>query len=284
MTTTFLPLAHPRRRSRFAAAVLPLWLAAGVARGGALVDRGTALRIEVTPLIVESGATRSLEPISLDAAGDEAGTAETSLAWSPAGPPLSLSLEAAVLEGGGEREHAFRLEATVRIGDSPPVRSRRLLTVAEGSTGLFDVLDDGSRRLVLSVRVEEVTRPVVRARREVGTPVLLRLEIQRREGERSQTLESNRLVTFLHEGVEYSFAHGEGSARESLRLVFTPLHVAGDVAELEVEVSGTLPDAAGPHVISRTERILASRHATSKVDVVAGDPPAGYRFLITPDF
>jgi hypothetical protein len=273
-----------RGPDRAVAAALSLWLAGGLIRAGYAVGQEAALRIEVTPLVVESGATRSLTPIAVEATHDEAGTLETSIAWSPSGPTLGLALEIAVAEGDGERGHALRLAATVRIGGAPPIRSSRLLTLAEGSTGLYDVLEEGGRRLVLSLRVEEIERPVVRGRRNVGSPVLLRLEVERREGERSEPLETNRLLTFLHEGVEYAFAQGEGDAREALRLVLTPLRLDGDVAELEVDVTGSLPGADGPHLLARTERILASRRATSKFDVTVGNPPAGYRFLITPDF
>ena len=115
-----------------------------------------------------------------------------------------------------------------------------------------------------------------------GTVFLLAVE--RRDGERSVPLETDRLVSFLHEGVEYSFTRGEGDGRESLRLTLTPVRLDGDLAELEVDVTGSLPGAKGPNVLARTERIFASRRATSSFDVTVGDPPAGYRFRITPDF
>jgi hypothetical protein len=118
----------------------------------------------------------------------------------------------------------------------------------------------------------------------VGAPVLFQIAIERRDGGRAVPLESNRLVTFLGEGVEYSFSHGEGGGRESLRLVLTPVRLDGDVAEVEVDVTGSLPGAGGPLLLSRRERILTSRRATSSLEVTAGDPPAGYRFRITTDF
>jgi hypothetical protein len=273
-----------RGLDRAVAAAFSLWLAGGLVRAGYAVGRESALRVEVTPLVVESGATRSLTPIAVEATRDDPGIIETSIVWSPPGPPLGLVLEVAVSDGDGERGHALRLAASARLGDAPPIRSDRVLTLAEGSTGLYDVLEEGGRRLVLSVRVEEIERPVVHARRSVESPVLLRLTIERREGERSEPLETNRLVTFLNEGVEYAFAQGEGDGREALRVVVTPLRLDGDLAELQVEVTGSLPSATGPHVLARTERILASRRSTSKLDVTVGDPPTGYRFLITPDF
>jgi hypothetical protein len=285
MATCAFRLGSDRRRPRAASvAALVLSLAAGAARAGYALGREAALRIEVTPLIVESGVTRSIEPLAVEATRDEAGILETSLAWSPSGPPLALTLEIAVGEGTGDGGHALRLAATLRMEGSPPIRSSRVLTLAEGSAGLFDVLEEGNRRLVLSIRAEETVRPVVQGRRKVGSPVLFQLAVERRDGERSVLLETDRLVTFLHEGVEYAFSRGEEDRRESLRLVLTPLRLEGDLVELEADVTGSLPGNEGPHVLSRTVRILASRRATSSLDVTVGDPPAGYRFLITPDF
>ena len=263
---------------------LVLCAALGRAAGGYPVRQEQALRVEVTPVIVERGTTRSIEPLTIEATRDAPGFVESSIPWSPSGPPATLSLEIGVGEGGGDNEHALRLAATVRIQGSPPVRSSRELKLAEGSTGLFDVLSEGERRLVLSLRVETVSRTVVPGPRKAGAAVLFVLSVERRDGDRSVPLETNRLVTFLREGVEYSFSRGEGDARESLRLVLTPVRLEGDLAEIEVEVSGSLPAAAGPLLLSRRERVFASRGATSTVEVTAGDPPAGYRFRITPDF
>jgi hypothetical protein len=275
-----------RSRVRLLPALLILAnaVALGRAAGGTPVRQEQALRVEVTPLIVERGMTRAIEPFTIEATRDEPGFVESSIPWSPSGPPMSLSLEIGVGVGGGEDEHALRLAASARIPGSPPVRSSRELRLSEGTTGLFDVVSEGERRLVLSLRVETVSRTVVRGARKVGAAVLFLLSVERRDGDRSVPLETNRLVTFLREGVEYSFSRGEGNARESLRLVLTPVRLEGDLAEIEVDVSGSLPASAGPLLLSRRERIFASRGATSTVEVTAGEPPAGYRFRITPDF
>jgi hypothetical protein len=57
--------------------------------------------------------------------------------------------------------------------------------------------------------------------------------------------------------------------------------VEGDLVEMEVEIEGRLPE--GPPV-SRRESLLATRASTTSFDAVAGDPKAGYRFRIRPDF
>ncbi len=267
-----------------AAVALSAPLASGAAHADYTLVKEQALRVEVTPLVVERGSTRSIAPLVAEATRDQAGTVDASIPWSPGGESLRMSLEIGVGEGGDERGYRLRLSATVRGLGAAPVRSSRELTMAEGTTGLFDVLEQGDRRLVLSLRAEAVSRTVVRGPRKVGAAVLFALAVERRDGERSVPLETNRLVTFLREGVEYSFSAGEGDARESLRLVLTPLRVDGDVAEIEAVVTGSLPAAPGPLVLSRRERMIMSRGATSTLEVTAGEPPAGYRFRITPDF
>ena len=276
--------ASTRRFRRRGYSALAAVLAVACTAAAPSVLEAPVLRIEVTPLLVGAGTTRALEPFAIEATREEAASGETSVPWSPSGPPAKLSLEVTVGSENGGEERLLRLDAAVAVGSSPPVRSHRDLTLTEGSTGLFDVLQEGDRRLVLSIRAEEVLRPVSSLRRKAGSPVLFLLAIERRDGERSVPLETNRLVTFLGEGVEYSFASGGADRRESLRLVLKPVRIEGDVAEVEVDVTGSLPGANGPILLSRRERIITSRRATSSVVVTAGDPPAGYRFLVTPDF
>ncbi len=270
------------RRRGYSALAAVLVVASAAAAPSVL--EAPVLRIEVTPLLVEAGTTRAFEPFTIEATREEAASGKTSVPWSPGGSSAKMNLEVTVGSESGGEERVLRLDAAVAVGSSPPVRSRRDLTLTEGSTGLFDVLQEDGRHLVLSIRAEEVLRPVSSMRRKVGSPVLFLLAIERRDGERSVPLETNRLVTFLGEGVEYAFARGEADRRESLRLVLKPVRIEGDVAEVEVDVTGSLPGANGPILLSRRERIFTSRRATSSIVVTAGDPPAGYRFLVTPDF
>jgi len=53
---------------------------------------------------------------------------------------------------------------------------------------------------------------------------------------------------------------------------------------IEADISGALPSVGGTVLVSRRERIVASRRATSQLTATTGTPPAGYRFQVTPDF
>ena len=194
------------------------------------------------------------DPFTVEATRDEAGHVQRAIPWTAHGPDAVLDLEVGVADGSDESAHALRLDATVRVPGAPPARSRRDLRVAEGTSGLFDVVSEGERRLVLSLRVETISRTVLPGPKKVGAAVLFALSVERRDGERSVLLETNRLVTFLREGVEYSFARGDGDARESLRLVLTPVRLEGDVVEIDVDVTGTLPAAPGPLLLMRRDR------------------------------
>jgi hypothetical protein len=53
---------------------------------------------------------------------------------------------------------------------------------------------------------------------------------------------------------------------------------------IDAEISGALPGAGGTVLMSHSERIVASRRATSRLAATTGNPPAGYRFQVTPEF
>jgi len=60
--------------------------------------------------------------------------------------------------------------------------------------------------------------------------------------------------------------------------------ISGDLITIQVQISGVLPSSDGPALLSRTERIIASRGSTTMVAATVGTPPSGYRFQVTPDF
>jgi hypothetical protein len=103
-------------------------------------------------------------------------------------------------------------------------------------------------------------------------------------GERSEILQTNEVRSFVGQSVEYGFQLGPSDGRESIRLVLLPVSITGDLVTIQVDISGVLPGPDGPAMLSRTERIVASRGATSKVAATVGTPPSGYRFQVTPDF
>lgn len=260
----------------FASAALP-----ALAQGTGAVVRESVFSLEVDVVAVGPATQGSLGTFSLTAA-----RAAPSMLEAPLGPPgswpggtLRLSVR---LDRILDDEATLDLDVEVAPARRTPVRASRRFTLREGGSEITEVFGEGERRLLLSIRGEAGTRPVVRRLASVGEPVLLRVEIERVEGERSVALETNDLHTFVGEPVEYSFDFG--GEDERMRLVLTPLSISGSIAQVRAQVSGRLPGGAGPIVLSRDHRFAASRGATSSVEVVAGDPPAGYRFRITPEF
>jgi hypothetical protein len=104
-------------------------------------------------------------------------------------------------------------------------------------------------------------------------------------GDRVDSLETNRLSTFVGEPVSYSFRLGSPGQAESAQLTLTPQQILGDVVRVEVDVTATLPGAQEePLLVSRTEQWVTSRGASSTISLATGEPPSGYRFVVTPRF
>jgi hypothetical protein len=124
----------------------------------------------------------------------------------------------------------------------------------------------------------------VRVSYGVGAAVRFHLVVERLDGDRATPVETNDLSSFVGEGVEYSFRRGDGPAAESVRLVLLVRKIVGEVAEIETDVSAKLPGPAAPILMSHQDRIFATRGAVSTITAVNGEPAAGYRFLVTPQF
>jgi hypothetical protein len=164
-----------------------------------------------------------------------------------------------------------------------PVRISDRVIEGEG-TALFEVFDEGNRRIVLALRTEPLDRAVVRRFAKVGDPVRFLVAVERVDGDRAVLLETNHLNTFVGQSVGYSFRLGHDESREELRLDLLPLSVSGDIVTIQAGISGALPGAGVTTLLSRQERIVASRMSTSAISATAGTPPSGYRFQVTPDF
>ena len=120
--------------------------------------------------------------------------------------------------------------------------------------------------------------------KRVGARVLVHVEIERVDGLRFTPLETNDLNTFVGQSVEYSFQRGAGDTAESVRLSVLPVRVRGEMTELEIVVTGSLPGNPDRLLLSRRETLLSNRGTVSRVTVTSGDPASGYRFGITLDF
>lgn len=205
------------------------------------------------------------------------------LAWPEPGSTTRIHLELSGKAGPEGGEHEVALDALIALPDGRSVRSSRALRIREGSTQIVDLFSEKGRRLLLAVQAERTTHPVVLAGPRVGTHVRFRLEVSRVDGEASVPLESNVMDTFLGQGVEYSFRRGEGDTLESMGVVLTPTRIDGEIVDIGVQVSGTLPSQPDRIVISRSDRLIATRGASSAITILTGSG-GGYRFAVTADF
>lgn len=240
--------------------------------------------LEIEPLLVVGEGTQSLGRHPLEIPASAKGAVDIPVPWGGATVQAKLHLEGSGGPGQSAGEFDFRVEARLTFPDAAVVRADRSFHINEGTSSLFEVYGSREQRLVLSIRAERVARLVPRRAGGAGPHVLFQLVVERLDGERSIPLESDRLSTFVGESVEYSFHRGAGDALESLRLRLTPVRLEGDIAVVEAEVAGSLPGTEGPVMVSRRDRLLTTRGATSTFTVAAATPPVGYRFRITPDF
>jgi hypothetical protein len=204
--------------------------------------------------------------------------------WGSEGASLSVRLDARLTSLTPDGDAVLHCESSVSRAGRTPVLASREIRLAEEGSGLFEIFGDGARRLVLTLRGEQVRRAVVRTLASVGAPVRFLVAVERVDGERIVLLETNELNTFVGQSIEYSFRHGQDEGLEAVRLSILPTAVSGDLVTVEAEISGALPGAGGTVLVSHRERIVASRRATSRLAATTGTPPAGYRFQVTPDF
>jgi hypothetical protein len=59
----------------------------------------------------------------------------------------------------------------------------------------------------------------------------------------------------------------------------------GETLRIEVEITATLPDPdGGVAMVSRQETWLSTSGVASTLSLADGEPPTGFRFLVTPRF
>ena len=248
-----------------------------------VVEQEARLKLTVHILPVDGSSTgTSLGERSLEMGPGGRVEAEIDLPWPDGNRGSRLRLRSTGSPGEPGGEHDAVVESWLALPDGREIHSARGLKLREGTTRFLEIYGDSRQKLILAVQAERITRSVVRAGPEVGRPVRFRLEIERAEGERSVSLETNVLDTFVGQGVSYSFERGEDQDLESLRIVLTPLRLLGEVAEVEVRVVGRLPGSPGR--VDRAQRLVTTRGSTSSFTVATGPYSSGYRFLITPDF
>jgi hypothetical protein len=209
---------------------------------------------------------------------------DLTLSWPDPGATTHVHLDLSGTAGPEGGEHEVALDARIELPDGRVVRTSRAIRIREGSTQIVDLYSEKGHKLLLAAQAERTSRPVVLAGAQVGTHVRFRLEVSRVDGEVAVPLESNVMDTFVGQGVEYSFRRGDGDELESMGVVLTPTRIDGEIVDIGVEVSGTLPADPERIVVSRKERLIATRGASSAVTVLAGPGRGGYRFAVTADF
>ncbi len=271
------------RRPRFALkAVLVLAglsLATAAPRGVEITQRQKVI-LEIRPLTAEA-MPGSETPFRLEVDPDRGGDLDLRVRW-PESKASKVRFYARELTRDAGGAHVLEILGELQLPEGKRVRSSRRIAFKEGTTSLFELFRKDERSLLFAVAGEIVTETVLPLLPEVTQGVQLELEIQRVQEGKVYSLENNLLNTFLGETVTYSFDLGRDS--DAVRIDLKPLWLAGDVATIDVGLSGILPTEAGPELVSRTEQWATTRGATSTVAFEIGEPPTGYRFLITPRF
>jgi hypothetical protein len=203
--------------------------------------------------------------------------------WGAEGHALDVSLKV-TLVSAAPSDLVVRCAATVVSAGRPAVQANRDIHFADEGSAVFEVYGDGDGRLLLTLQGERAERAVAGPIPPPGDSVRFTVAVEGVEGDRSAVLETNELHTFVGQSVEYSFQQGPEGNRESVRLVLIPESISGDLVTIRAEISGVIPGPNGPAMISRSDRIVASRRATTAVAATVGTPPSGYRFQVTPDF
>lgn len=245
----------------------------------------THVVLTIAPLTVERGRSKTAgTPQGMEVGPSQPTAIDLVVPWGTDRATVTVHFSARLISMTPDGEAVLFCESRATLSSRAPVVAAREIRLADEGSSLFEVFGDGERRLVLTVQGEQVARAVVRPLVSVGAPVRFVIAVERVDGERIVLLETNELHSFVGQSVEYSFRQGQDEGLESVRLTVLPVAVSGNLVTIEAEINGALPGAGGTVLVSHSERIVASRLATSRLAATTGTPPAGYRFQVTPDF
>lgn len=272
----------PRRSGRIIGSALLALLAHSFAAAQVNIERKERVQLKVTPLTATLAPGTRAEGLVLLIDPRRGAETEFVVVWPGAEDRCTVGLQASAWERPGTDDHAVELKAELTMPDGPRVRTSKRLTFDDRTTSLFELYRLGEASLTLVVEAEVTEETVVTRHPEVGPPVAFHLEIQRMQAGTPISLETNELNTFVGQTVSYSFSLGEEA--DSARITLKPLRLTAEVVEIEVQTSGTLPGEEELLVLGKTEHWIASRGAISTLTFESGDPPTGYRFLVTAHF
>jgi len=244
----------------------------------------TKIVLKIRPLT----ATPQTEPsdgiFPLEIKPGEGGESEFAILWPQELGASRVRFLAQEVTPRGDQSHAVEIRGELTLADGRQIRSDQLFEFDEHGTTLFELFQYEGRSLIFAIEAQTEVETVLPARPTVGAPVLFKLEIQRVQGEKVISLETNLMHTFIGEPVAYSFRLGSGPESDSALISLTPVRLLGGIAEIELEITGTLRGPEGPLILGRKQDWHASRGAATALAFVSGEPAVGYRFLISADF
>ena len=267
-----------------AGTLLGIFAAVATAAPSVSVRERKTISLEIRCLTADTENPPEGGAYSLELAPSRAASLGFRALWPDADPGVAVAIVAMSRPPQPGVAHTIRLEANVELPDGSRHRSMRDLAFDENTTALFEVARYDEKTLTLAIEAEAVQETVLSARPTAGAPVVFHVDVQWLEEGRAESLETNRLSTFVGEDVTYSFKLGEMGVAEALELKLTPLAIYDDVMQLRAEVTGSVPREGAPEVLSRSESWLVSRGESSALDVAEGEPKSGFRFVVTPRF
>ena len=271
----------PTSTSLLAAAWLLCCAALPPAFGGPVrLERRAVASLTVSALT----AAEETPPLEFRVDPEKGARVETKVAWPQAGQTNTLRIEAVDRSEGHDPTPLIELVATLIPPDGKPRQVKRLWSVEDGATRLLVLHRAGDAAFSVGLEVSLTEEPFLPAARRVTRPVRYLVQIERLLDGQVIPLEQNTLNTFLGDPVRYAFELGDGPTDDALELTLTPVTVGDRVLTTRTDLSGRIPGADGPQLISRSERLLSSSGVTSRVDAQVGEPPRGYRFSVTPFF
>jgi hypothetical protein len=264
--------------------ILILWLVLPAWAAPYPVKMEPRLRLEVQPVAVSGGDTRSFESrtVEIDPAGG--GSIRLELDWPEANSSSRIDLHFSGTPAGDGQAHSVRIQSSVTISGSAPVLVDRQAALDEGSIRFVEIYAHGDRHLTLALKVEPILKPVVLKPSGLELPVDFRLEVSRVTEQGVVLLETDSLHTLIGQQVAYSFRRGHGDDLETVRLELTPRAIRGDVLEVQLELQGEIRTGASPLFLSRKETLFTGRSTANEFRATTGDPPLGYLFTVIPRF
>jgi len=248
------------------------------------IEKRTKITVEVTPLTAELVSEQEVLYATLVLDSEDPAETELRLAWPESDNRSTLILSASKVTPRPGNAFAVDINGRLTLPDGSTVHAARGISFDDETTALFEVYRYGDKSLTVAIKATATTEMVVSAKRAPGSQVRFRLEIVKVIEGRTASLEDNYLNTLVGEPVTYSFRLADTPGAEAISITLKPLKLHAGIAEIDIEIIGKITLDEEFIVIGRTEHWLASRGATSTLAFEAGEPPSGYRFLITARF